>query len=201
VVSEARLEAIDSSDILDLLTSDAASLVVGGVACELEREEVGRLISRFNLSFDPGDLTVRIRRASGHDDLPYQLHTGRELALMLEGRKPLAAFSEVDPPTPDREVIPEQLFDPYVAAGRFIKGERIFDDGPSGRRTRRVLYALPQERWRIEAYLQLWETATKVGWNEEFERTEGSLLGYEDWQNDIFIEQVYRPSLRPRGAS
>ena len=24
------------------------------------------------------------------------------------------------------------------------------------------------------------------------ERTEGSLLGYEDWQNDAYIEKVYK---------
>jgi hypothetical protein len=30
-------------------------------------------------------------------------------------------------------------------------------------------------------------TAEKAGWNEGLERTEGSLLGYADWQNDVHI--------------
>ena len=54
--------------------------------------------------------------------------------------------------------------------------------------TRRVLYALPGEQWRIDAFLLLWKTAEKAGWGEGFERLEGSLLGYEDWQNDAFID-------------
>jgi hypothetical protein len=47
----------------------------------------------------------------------------------------------------------------------------------------------------------LQDTAAKSGWNEGFERMQGSLLGYEDWQNDIFIEQCYRPTVRSRRAS
>ena len=57
---------------------------------------------------------------------------------------------------------------------------------------RRVLYALSHEAWRIEAYLLLWATAEKSGWNAGFERMEGSLLGYEDWQDDIHIAR-WRP--------
>jgi hypothetical protein len=62
--------------------------------------------------------------------------------------------------------------------------------------TRRVLYALPGEQWRIDAYLLLWKTAKEAGWNEGFERMEGSLLGYEDWENDFHIEQHYRKAKR-----
>ena len=38
------------------------------------------------------------------------------------------------------------------------------------------------------------ENAAKCGWSEGFERVQGSLLGYEEWQNDIFIEKIYRPT-------
>jgi hypothetical protein len=55
---------------------------------------------------------------------------------------------------------------------------------------RRVLYALAGEEWRIDAYLQLWETFKKTGWTAEMEREEGTLLGYEDWQNDIHMKAV-----------
>jgi hypothetical protein len=59
-----------------------------------------------------------------------------------------------------------------------------------------VLYALPGEEWRIDAYLQLWETFKKTGWTAEMEREEGTLLGYEDWQNDIHMKGSWRPPPR-----
>ena len=42
------------------------------------------------------------------------------------------------------------------------------------------------------------DSAAKSGWSEGFERIQGSLLGYEDWQNDIFIENIYRPAHEKR---
>jgi hypothetical protein len=32
--------------------------------------------------------------------------------------------------------------------------------------------------------------AAKAGWNEGFERLEGSLLGYEEWQTDLHLERL-----------
>ena len=52
----------------------------------------------------------------------------------------------------------------------------------------RVLYALPEESWRINAYILLLKTSKKSGWSEGFERMEGSLLGYTDEQNDAYLE-------------
>jgi hypothetical protein len=43
----------------------------------------------------------------------------------------------------------------------------------------------------------LWKIAEKSGWNEGFERLEGNLLGYEDWQNDYHIEHFFRKSKEP----
>lgn len=124
---------------------------------------------------------------------------------MLKGIKPLACFHGQYPDHPEIEEIPESLFDPYVAAGRFVKREYVVPIGnrehvvptDTGRvlGTRRVMYALPTQEWRINAMILLWDTAAKTGWNEGFERMEGSLLGYEAWQNDIFIERIYRPAI------
>jgi hypothetical protein len=92
--------------------------------------------------------------------------------------------------------IPEREFEPHVASGLIVKREVIeppaADARPiKGQRrgSRRVLYALRGEEWRINAYLLLQKTASKSGWNEGFERMEGSLLGYEDWQNDFHIDE------------
>jgi hypothetical protein len=126
---------------------------------------------------------------------------------MLQGTKPLAVFAGAHPPIADIEEIPERLFDPYVDAGRFVKRDRIIQPHPaadsageSRRATRTVLYALAQQAWRIEAYLMLQDAAAKSGWSEACERMQGSLLGYEDSQNDIFIDQCYRPAVRSRRA-
>ncbi len=111
---------------------------------------------------------------------------------MLESKKPLAYFPVQYPPNPDVEEIPERLFDPYVAALRFKKREWV--TSALGRTTRIVMYSLPQQEWRIDAMILLLETAAKSGWSEGFERMQGSLLGYEDWQNDIYIEKIFRPA-------
>jgi hypothetical protein len=44
----------------------------------------------------------------------------------------------------------------------------------------------------------LMNSAVKVGRTEGFERVQGSLLGYEDWQNDIFIDNICRPTHEKR---
>ncbi len=132
-------------------------------------------------------------------DLPYAVHTGRELAMMLAGTKPLAAFVDEYPSFHGGDVIPERDFEPHVASGRLIKREQIFLPAANapivkGQRIglRRVLYAQPSEEWRIDAYLRLWASADTSGWSEELERQEGTLLGYEDWQVDWHIPHRFR---------
>jgi hypothetical protein len=162
---------------------------------ELDESDVGRVTSFFKVEFDPGTFRTDIRPWRPSDELPYKIHTHRELDLMLKGTKPLAAFVDQWPSNPECEIIPERLFEPFVRSGRFVKHEHIYSDFDAmgkEQKFRRVLYALPEEAWRIPAYLLLWKTTEKGGWNEGFERMEGSLLGYEDWQNDAHIEMRRR---------
>jgi hypothetical protein len=135
------------------------------------------------------------RRHTGFDDVPYMMHTSFELPLMLEGRKPLAVFGEGYP----SDWLDDYLasFEQFVQAGRIVR--RIIDTPMPHIKERRpdldgirnVYFALPGEEWRIDAYLLLMETHHKsdVAWNDSQERFQGSLLGYEDWQNDWWIEQ------------
>jgi hypothetical protein len=81
----------------------------------------------------------------------------------------------------------EEYFAPHVVAGRFVRREHAHSDG-----RRHAFYALPGEEWRFDAYIEMWKQADKSGWSEELERLEGHLLGYEDWQNDLYIETIYR---------
>lgn len=179
------------------------------VAYELDKSDLDRIRDRLEVQFQPGDRPVLLRQARPIDALPYLVHTNRELAMMLAGTKPLAAFMEEYPSDPDCDVIPERLFEPYVTAGRFIKREAIissarYAEAGSNEKYRRVLYAVPGEQWRIDAYLLLHEIGDRNGWNEGFERMEGSLLGYEQWQNDVYIEMIYRSGIfsrRPNGPA
>ena len=147
------------------------------------------IVDRYNVSFDPAGHAVRMRPACSHDDLPYQTHTRRELLLMLRGVKPLAVF---DYPA-GRDFSAEKLFHPYVEIGKFVKREycALRPQG-DGKIYRYVLYALPHEQWRIDAYILLRQVVTEEGWSDCLVRMEGELLGYEKWQNDIFIEYMKR---------
>jgi hypothetical protein len=131
------------------------------------------------------------------DALPYTLHTNRELEFMLTRGKPLAHFSDAYPSEPDEAIVPEQAFAPYVASGTFEK--RVFvellDEPPPAtaphlRGTLHVLYAPPRHAWRIDAFIMMLAAAAKAGWSEGFERLEGTLLGYEEWQTDAHLERL-----------
>jgi hypothetical protein len=55
----------------------------------------------------------------------------------------------------------------------------------------RVVYYTPKsEEWRILAWKLVSKASAKGGWNDTFERLEGMLFGYEDWQNDWWIEDL-----------
>jgi hypothetical protein len=129
--------------------------------------------------------------------LPYEVHTNRELEFMLTRGKPLAHFSDVYPAEPNEYIVPEQSFAPYVSDGTFEKREFVellTEPAPAAsphiRGTRHVLYAKRAEAWRIDAYVAMLSAAAKAGWSEGFERLEGTLLGYAEWQIDVHLERL-----------
>jgi hypothetical protein len=131
--------------------------------------------------------------------VPYEIHTGRELEFMLTRGKPLAHFSEAYPPDPVEEIIPRRAFAPYVANGTFetCVFVRLLNGPPPQRAPHvrgalHVFYAPPHETWRIDAFIALMDAADNQGWSEEFERREGSLLGYSKEENDAHIEHQLR---------
>jgi hypothetical protein len=118
-------------------------------------------------------------------------HTGRELLLMLQGRKPFAAFID-EAQSRDQEIIPEHLFEPYVAAERFSKRVVLEDLNLPGKLPvpmRRVMHAAVGEEWRFDAFISLWALAKKYGWNDGFEKIEGFLYGYES-ELDLFLSRT-----------
>jgi hypothetical protein len=120
--------------------------------------------------------------------LPYLVHTNRELGLMLGGIKPLAYFSDTVGREPDICVRYWRMFDRHVAAGRLIK-RQVVEPWPGLPHMEyfRLFYALPGQEWRIDAMLVLLNEPGP--WSDDRERRFGGLLGYEDWQNDYWLKQ------------
>jgi hypothetical protein len=183
---------IDTQDVAALceIIDPLATDIHTAASYDLESEAIQKIKQRFGIVSNDASPIARLRSWHAMDELPYATHTNRELLLMLGGNKPFAAFSEYYPSTIDYEVIPESFFDPHVKSGLFVKRSYLFTE-KNNHQTRTVLYSKKGEEWRIEAYILLKKTAEISGWNEGFERMEGTLLGYEDWQNDIYIEKMF----------
>lgn len=109
---------------------------------------------------------------------------------MLDGRKPFAHFADAKgrfSSVVERYI---RLFDLHVRAGRLIRLDHF--EPPSDERfyeLHRIMFSLPGEEWRFQAFLDLVESPT---WGPVQERREGELLGYDDWMNDHFLALKYR---------
>jgi hypothetical protein len=181
-VQDVRFEVKDLSRLGDLL---GISPILENAVYELSEDEVKDLSCCFGLAIKiPASCSAQLRSHHWTDELPYKVHTRSELALMLDGVKPLAVFSDQYPPG-EYSVIPEKAFDSHVETGRFVK--RSYVALSKNGHSLRVLYSLPTEEWRIDAYILMWNTASRSGWNNGFERMEGYLLGYEEWQCDAYF--------------
>ena len=136
---------------------------------------------------------------SNPTDVPYEIHTGRELEFMLNRGKPLAHFSDYYPPEPDEDIVPQRAFAPFVSSGLFeMRAVVRLLTGPPPKRAPyvrgalHIFYAPPRESWRVDAFLELLDASDRHGWSEEFERREGTLLGYSPAQNDAHIERMLK---------
>jgi hypothetical protein len=161
----------------------------------LEPGEVAAITHHFDVGFDPQGRETCLHKWTQRREVPYLVHTGYELALMLEGRKQFARMSFEYPPAQHPG---EDRFDRYVAQGLLHK-EVEFEpfDRPHRMRNGRVFegmrvayYTRKSEEWRILAWKLVSKASAKDGWNDTFERLEGMLFGYEDWQNDWWIEDL-----------
>jgi hypothetical protein len=165
----------------------------------LDAAELAAINQRFGVAFDPGGREVLLEPWHSIRDVPYLIHTGYELPLLLEGRKQLARFKEAYPPD---QHWTEEKFDRHVAEGTLHKEVTVepfeklihLKDGQVVEGTRTVYYTRKGEEWRIPASKLVWAAAAKSKWSFDFERMEGTLFGYEEWQNDWWIEH-----LRKRG--
>lgn len=156
---------------------------------DLSAQDIAHINKTFNLNIDPQTSMAKIRHEIDIDKLPYLVHTGRELYLMLNKNKPLSVFVEKTHKGHMPKHIPELFFEPYVKSGQLVQYKHLQNAADSDQTViHTILYALPHEQWRIKAYMLLYEIAEKTSWNEGFERMEGRLLGYTETQNDAYIK-------------
>jgi hypothetical protein len=198
-VLETMFATDDTEALRKLLGKDADNDPELEHSYRLDEEQLAAIVARFRPGFETAQLAYKelgfsLFRWRSRREAPYLIHGGYELPLLLERRKKLARFSHEYPPmtfegenrfdhwvaegTLHREVVNEP-FDPPIetSRGRFL-----------GHRT--IYYTLKGEEWRIPAMKLIWQAAGKSGgWNEYFERLEGMLFGYEEWQNDWWIKE------------
>jgi hypothetical protein len=117
---------------------------------------------------------VVLRKTSMVEDyVSYQIHTNRELDLMLRKMKPFAVFSKVV-----GEVAPifnGQKFNKFAGV---IKSKHVVVDGVSY-----YFMCRGGEEWRVKSYLVLQKVRGYLKNSVEMEAIEGELLGYSEEQN------------------
>ena len=202
-VLEQRIAAGDLKALAALLGQDAGGDPDLRWVHWLDQDELERLIAAFGVSptFRAYD-AVGVARPSSIRNAPYLVHTGFELFLMLEGRKPFAAFFNEHPSDWAEDYLAP--FEREVAAGRLSRRSAYqpFPEpmpNPAGAPSlgvRRAYYAAPGEEWRFDAYDAMLARLKKEGWSAELERLQGTLLGYEDWQNDWWAAHAAPPCER-----
>lgn len=190
-----RFRTADLAKIKSVLAIDDQDDPLLEKTYSLLPDEAHALCGAFDLQFDCGNRDVFLFKDRFlWANSPYLFHTGYELPLLLDGRKKLAFFwfDSDDDSSFDSQL--KARFDHYVAEGALHTEEDLHSlpDTP-GRRVGDFYYTPKGEEWRIPA-IKLIRRASKAagGWNEFSERLEGMLMGYEDWQNNWWLEQNAR---------
>ncbi|WP_241022529.1 hypothetical protein [Burkholderia sp. Se-20373] len=202
---EVRFETDDLDTLRRLVDPDAPEDAGLDDYYLLSPAQVAAVCDAFAIEFDHGSRDAVISKyVDTGVRIPYLVHTGYELALMVQGRKPFGFIefnSEWRP-----SVLLKARFDEYVAQGVLHSHEIIVDaparPGRPARRIGQILYTLKGEEWRIPALEFFRQNVNLHGDGcENMVRLEGALLGYERWQNDWWIEHLARSGSGLYGAS
>lgn len=192
-VLEARFQIEDLSVIRTILAGECDGDPDLRCGYALDTDQLDAISSLCGVAFDSRDRPVGLAPWHSIREAPYLVHTGFELPLMLEGRKPLSKFADTYPSDWLDEVVAR--FEPFVKGGQIVR-RVVTEAWPEPRRhanqrlvagLREVFFTLPGHEWRVDANQLLYEIGLKTGWNDTLERLEGRLLGYEEWQNDWWL--------------
>jgi hypothetical protein len=116
-------------------------------------------------------------------------HEGKELDLMLAGKKPLALFYAIESET---WILPEEQFDRHVAMGKIVKADFLFKPtSPAVPVVKCLLYALPSEMARVPEAVEILRTVFEelTAPTDDQERALGRLLGYTEDDIALFLSQ------------
>ncbi|WP_234744979.1 MULTISPECIES: hypothetical protein [Burkholderia] len=201
---DVRFETDDLDMLRRLVDPDASGDAALDEAYLLSSAQVAAVCDAFGIAFDHGSREGFLCK---HVDtgvrVPYLVHTGYELALMVQGRKPFGFIEYNSEWQPSVEL--KARFDAYVDQGVFHSQEIILDasrPNHPARRIGQVLYTLKGEEWRITALELIRQHINLQGdGRENMERLEGALLGYERWQNDWWIDHLASSGINLYGAS
>jgi hypothetical protein len=125
-VLEAMLRVADPEMLRPLLGEGALNDPELRHVYVLSADELRAITDRFGVAFDADERECWLSRAHSIGDVPYLVHTGYELPLMLDGVKPFAKFA-FEYPTEPGEFPEDALFEPHVQSGLLVK--RVMD-GP-----------------------------------------------------------------------
>ncbi len=200
IVETVLLEVTDARAFEQALGIDLVAMRTDHAVVPLDADEAALLSRLCGANLDLSRGQASLLAWSPLDSLPYLTHTNRELAMMLAGTKPLAMFYDREP-SDNAWTIPDEVFAPHVASGRFVQRDLVWLDGaapPGVRGTRYVFYALAVEAWRIDAFIAMKTAASLSGdGSDALERLEGALLGYAEWQNEAHLAR-WREQRVPR---
>ncbi|MCP4487346.1 MAG: hypothetical protein GY820_08520 [Gammaproteobacteria bacterium] len=185
IVSRCTLEEQEIEDILGTLGWE---LIEIDTLYQLGDKERAALIKLLPHRIGEIEDEFLIRRSIWTDSLSYQIHTNRELYLMLKDMKPLSVFVDNCLGSPGE--IPEDIFEPYVKQGTFCLKQFVINSIVNGQdlSTRYVLYSIPDEEWRINEYMKNVKQVDLLGSTSETEKREGYLLGYTEEQNSEYLK-------------
>ena len=147
----------------------------------LEPDEVTAINQRFNVGFDSQGRQACLYKWTWSRSVPYLIHTGYELLLMLEGRKQFARMGGEYPPIQHHY---EERFDRYVAQGLLCKEVEIEKfDKPIRSRNGRLLegirtayYTRTGEEWRVPAWRLIEAASRKTVVERDFGAPGGDAL-------------------------
>jgi hypothetical protein len=195
-VLEAAFDVADLDELRSLLGSCADDDPELRRTYSIDTGELAAICERFGVAFDPGDHDIRVEPWDSMRAIPYLVHTRYELLLLLNGTKKFARMGDAYPPYRHHD---EELFDRYVAEGLLHKEVQLepfpepytLKDGRVIEGVRDTYYTPKGEEWRIQAWKLVYAASRKSTWNEDFERLQGMLFGYEEWQMDWWIAHIH----------
>lgn len=152
---------INIDDLLDKIKHQCIEIII---------DDVINIIKIENLD----NKYLILRGINRTDSLSYATHTGRELTMMLDGKKPMASFCRYANDKFDESKT--QPFSVYVNLNYLYKMKFYLKIDENN-----IIYTLfstKENQWRMSVYKKLKKSSRDTQWNNQKDAIEGLLLGY-----------------------